>query len=187
MSMSYPEIISFHGHSCPGLAMGYRMAVAALEFLQEVHSEDEEVVAIAENDACGVDALQCVTGCTFGKGNLIFRDYGKQVYTLFSRRTGGGVRVHFHGRDIPQDLRQSREALSEWILHAPAEKILSLRKVEIKEPEKAEIRESLVCAFCGEQVMENRTRVVNGKTSCVPCALDIPAHRTGFCSPARKF
>lgn len=39
---------------------------------------DEEMVAIVENDSCAVDAIQVLTGCTLGKGNLIFRDYGKQ-------------------------------------------------------------------------------------------------------------
>jgi hypothetical protein len=41
-----------------------------------------------ENDSCAVDAVQVMTGCTFGKGNLIFRDYGKQAYTFMSRATG---------------------------------------------------------------------------------------------------
>ena len=80
--MTYEEIIQFHGHDCPGLAMGYRMATAAMKNLESFRADDEELVAIVENDACGVDALQCITGCTFGKGNLLFRDYGKHVYTI---------------------------------------------------------------------------------------------------------
>jgi len=86
--MDYKKIVRFHGHECPGLAMGYRMALAGMEALNALRSEDEEIVAIVENNACGVDALQCVTGCTFGKGNLIFRDYGKHVYTLYSISAG---------------------------------------------------------------------------------------------------
>lgn len=81
--MTYEEIIQFHGHECPGLAMGYKMATAAMNKLGSIRAEDEQIVAIVENDACGVDALQCVTGCTFGKGNLIFRDYGKHVFTIW--------------------------------------------------------------------------------------------------------
>ena len=77
MDPAYKGLISFHGHSCPGLAIGYRMSNAALSFLSDSRAKDEEIVAIVENDACGVDALQCLSGCTFGKGNLIFKDYGK--------------------------------------------------------------------------------------------------------------
>ncbi|MCJ7521253.1 MAG: formylmethanofuran dehydrogenase subunit E family protein, partial [Dehalococcoidia bacterium] len=98
MNPSYEDLIAFHGHSCPGLAIGYRMSKAALSFLSGSRAKDEEIVAIVENDACGVDALQCLSGCTFGKGNLIFKDYGKQVFTLYNRRSRKGVRVVFNAR-----------------------------------------------------------------------------------------
>ncbi|NIP44160.1 MAG: formylmethanofuran dehydrogenase, partial [candidate division Zixibacteria bacterium] len=52
-----------------------------------------ELVAVVENDSCAVDAVQVLTGCTFGKGNLFFRDYGKQVYTFFRRPSGDFLRI----------------------------------------------------------------------------------------------
>lgn len=168
--MTYAEIVRFHGHECPGLAIGYRMATAAIEALKSLRSEDEELVAIVENDACGVDALQCITGCTFGKGNLIFRDYGKQVYTIYSRRSRSGVRVHFHGRDISESIRRDRTAFKDMILTAPAEAILTVKQVQVPEPEPAKIRNSITCSVCGEAVMETRTRQINGKALCIPCS-----------------
>jgi formylmethanofuran dehydrogenase subunit E len=45
--MTYDEIIQFHGHECPGLAMGYRMASAAMENFESFRAEDEELVAIS--------------------------------------------------------------------------------------------------------------------------------------------
>ncbi len=66
----FKKCLDFHGHLCPGLAIGYRAATGALEWLKENRSEDEELVAIVETDACGADAVQVLTGCTFGKGNL---------------------------------------------------------------------------------------------------------------------
>ena len=168
--MDYEKIVSFHGHECPGLAIGYRMATAAIDGLQSVRSEDEHLVAIVENDACGVDALQCVTGCTFGKGNLLFRDYGKQVYTIYSRSTRAGVRVQFHGREIPDAMRQDRNALTNWILTAPAKSILSVTPVSVPEPEPARIRKSVPCSVCGEMVMETRIREIGGKPVCIPCS-----------------
>jgi len=166
----FDEVVRFHGHECPGLAIGYRMAVAALETLREMRANDEELVAIVENDACGVDALQCITGCTFGKGNLIFHDYGKPVYTLVSRNTGRGVRVLYHGRGRPEAVQDDRPAYIRWILSAPAEAILSLQEVTIEEPPKAQIHGSVTCAFCGEPVMETRVREIDGKPACIPCA-----------------
>ncbi len=170
MNMEYNDIIKFHGHECPGLAMGYRMARAALKALKAARSEDEEIVAIVENDACGTDAVQCVTGCTFGKGNLIFKDYGKPVYTLFSRSVGRGVRVVFRGDAVPEKVREDRKALVRYILEAPDTDILSLTDVAMDAPSPARVHASVNCAICGEPVMETRTREVNGQLTCIPCA-----------------
>lgn len=168
--MQYEQIVEFHGHSCPGLAMGYRMARAAMDELKSMRSQDEELVAIVENDACGVDALQCVTGCTFGKGNLIFRDYGKQVYTLYSRSSGAGVRVVLQGQGAPESVLGDRDARREWILTAPADDLLSVTRVQVDEPEPACIRQSVACSVCGEMVMESRLRELDGRPACIPCA-----------------
>jgi formylmethanofuran dehydrogenase subunit E len=105
---SFEDAVRFHGHSCPGLAIGYRMTVAGLAALEQARAGDEELVAIVENDACGVDAVQVVAGCSFGKGNLVFRDVGKPVYTFFSRATGRGVRVVGHRRGMPTNLEDDQ-------------------------------------------------------------------------------
>ena len=84
---TYNEAAAFHGHSCPGLALGYRAAEYALQHLRAGRSEDEDLVAVVENDACGVDAIQLVAGCSAGKGNLILRDFGKHA-------------VHIHRSEI---------------------------------------------------------------------------------------
>jgi formylmethanofuran dehydrogenase subunit E len=168
-AMTFKEIIRFHGHRCPGLAMGYRMSCEAMEALKSMRAKDEELVAIVENDACGVDALQCVTGCTFGKGNLIFHDYGKQVYTIYSRSSRSGVRVLFHGSGIPEDIRKDRAALADWILSAPSESVLSIEFVTVAEPEPARIMNTVPCTVCGEAVMESRFLEIDGHAVCRPC------------------
>ena len=167
--MEYDEIIKFHGHECPGLAIGFRMATAGLKCIESDHAQDEEIVSIVENDACGVDALQCVTGCTFGKGNLIFHDYGKHVYTIYSRPTGKGVRVVFRNEAVPDEIRDDRDRTAEWILSAPEEIILSVKPVSVVEPEHATIRDSVPCSKCGEAVMESRLKYLDRKSVCIPC------------------
>jgi formylmethanofuran dehydrogenase subunit E len=86
------DVAAFHGHICPGLTMGMQAASIALREIGP-HSKDEEVVAVVETDMCGVDAIQYMTGCTFGKGNLIHRDWGKNAYTFFRRSDGRAVRI----------------------------------------------------------------------------------------------
>ncbi|MFH2059795.1 MAG: formylmethanofuran dehydrogenase subunit E family protein, partial [Pseudomonadota bacterium] len=68
------ETIAFHGHNCPGLTIGIRVAELALEKLDNNNKSDW--VCVTETDMCGVDAIQFLTGCSFGKGNLIHKDFG---------------------------------------------------------------------------------------------------------------
>ena len=82
----------FHGHICPGLAIG----VLAAKYLLDngfKYSPNEEVVAVVENDNCSVDAIQSLMGCTYGKGNLIHQDYGKLNYNFYNE--------HFHCCQFP--------------------------------------------------------------------------------------
>ena len=41
------DAIQFHGHLCPGLALGYRVAKAALKELEADRPHDEELVAVS--------------------------------------------------------------------------------------------------------------------------------------------
>ena len=190
----YADVAVFHGHSCPGLALGYRVAVAALENLAAKRTRDEELVCVVENSACGVDAVQAVTGCTFGKGNLIFKDYGKHVFTFFHRPSRKALRfsakmarppepgnvdmVSISNRvlsgtaseDEKRLWKRSRTARIRLILQSPDESVFDMRPVEYAELESAHIFESVVCDRCGERVMATRTVSKNGKALCIPCS-----------------
>jgi formylmethanofuran dehydrogenase subunit E len=77
------EAIKFHGHSCPGLAIGVRVALDCREEMNLAsRAEDEEIVAVAETDACGVDGIQVILACTAGKANLWLRRRGKHVFSI---------------------------------------------------------------------------------------------------------
>ena len=104
--LPFAEVVRFHGHLCPGVTLGYCASKIALRELYVGRDVDEHLVAIVENDACGVDAIQAVTGCTLGKGNLIFRDYGKHVYTFINRATKDAVRISLKERKSDDDPEQ---------------------------------------------------------------------------------
>ncbi|MFA5352675.1 MAG: FmdE family protein [Thermodesulfovibrionales bacterium] len=190
---TFDEVVAFHGHSCPGLAIGYRVAQAALREMDRANiSEDEEIVAIVENDSCSVDAVQVMTGCTFGKGNLIFRDYGKQVYTFLKRPSGDAVRISVDF-PAPEETEEDREMWRRYsegdrsadvlkvvhsrkarkmkaILDAPESELLTITRLKTVLPSEARIYASISCAVCGEKVAEHRARVKGGKIVCIPCS-----------------
>lgn len=187
---TFDEIVDFHGHACPGLAFGYRVALLALKELGE-RAEDEELVAIVENNSCAVDAVQVVTGCTFGKGNLLFRDYGKQVYTFIKRPSGEGIRIsvdwtfpeetaeeklmwnrYIQGERFDEVLRAvhgRKTKKIDMILSAAEGDLFKISQGTMALPEEAKIYASLRCAVCGEKMMEPKARVKNGEIVCMPC------------------
>jgi len=182
------DAVQFHGHLCPGLTLGYRVAKAALRELDAVRPHDEELVAVVENDSCAVDAIQFITGATFGKGNLIFRDYGKHVYTFYNRRTGKGVRISENyrgpendarftelrrrqdaGEDVAREMEELRMEKTAAILRTDDREFLTIEPVGTPPPAPAKIRASVRCSQCGERFMESRARLTDGKSVCIPC------------------
>ena len=162
------EAVDFHGHLCPGLLIGYRAAKGGLDILGSDRSEDEELVAIVENDSCSVDAVQVLTGATFGKGNLFYKDHGKQVFTFALRPSGKAVRLALKPGALGGDT--SREEKSRLLLSSPVEDLFKVTTDPIDLPDTARIRDSVVCESCGEPVMETRTEKVDGRLLCIPCA-----------------
>ena len=100
----FEKCAAFHGHVCGGLTIGYKAAQYAIRLLNLTFSDDEEVVCIAENDACGVDAIQVMLGCSIGKGNLLFHMRGKQAFSVYNRKTGKAVRLVLKPK--PEGLRK---------------------------------------------------------------------------------
>ncbi len=185
------DIVRFHGHMCPGLAMGIRAAEVALREVGP-HSSDEEVVTLTETDMCGVDAIQYLTGCTFGKGNLVHLDYGKNAYTFIRRSDGKAVRISIRPgafdrgpeyKELSAGVRSenaTEEELARYeelraerleaILRAPEEDLYTVEELGNAEvPPVARVRDSIACTECGEPTMETRIRKLEGRELCLPC------------------
>ena len=191
-SDAFQKCVEFHGHICPGLATGFRAAQAAMEKLKEGRAEDEEMIAIVETDACSADAVQVLTGCTFGKGNFIYRDFGKMVLTLFSRNSGKGVRVAVRPNAFPtneehhqliqkmiageaNDDEQKRFGelhmnRTKDLLEAPFDDVFNIQETTTEIPPKARIEVSALCSNCGEPVMPSKMETVNGQKVCRGCS-----------------
>ncbi|XCH79168.1 MAG: FmdE family protein [Candidatus Dehalobacter alkaniphilus] len=164
----WEKAVEFHGHSCPGLAIGYKAAVAAQEKMGIRFSSDEEIVCVTENDACGVDAIQVLTGCSMGKGNLIYRGTGKMAFSFFNRKSGESLRLvlkAFEGE-------MTREERQAYILKAPAEEVFDFKKPGFALPETARLFDSIVCESCGENAPEHKMRLQDGKKVCLDCYID---------------
>ena len=183
-----------HGHFCPASAMGVKGAARAVRELGVKSTGMEEIVAIVETNSCFSDGVQMVTGCSFGNNALIYRDYGKTAFTL-ARRTGEGVRIsavidrvmeerspettnlwekvvvnRAGTNEDSQRLTELWKELSLQVLDLPDEEVLVVKRVKIDVPAYARIFASVKCSVCGENSMEPRARVKEGKPVCLPCS-----------------
>lgn len=172
----WERCVQFHGHECGGLTIGYKASLYAIKLLSLERylgecgglSSDEEIVCIAENDACGIDAVQVIMGCTIGKGNLLFHMTGKQAFSFYSRERNLSVRLVL--KHCPEGMTK-KEAFR-YYQERKAEELFTVKKVQIPLPDKARIYQSIRCAGCGESAAENKIRMWKGKAYCLDCCTD---------------
>ena len=156
---------AFHGHECPGLAIGVKVCEAVAEKMGVGPAFDEELVCITENDACGVDGVQALMGCTLGKGNLIYKGTGKQAFTFIKRETGEGMRFYLKARNNGME----RSQYQAYLLNAPVDEIFECKTVSVALPERARIFSSIPCEKCGEVAPEHKIRLQEGRRLCLDC------------------
>jgi len=162
---AWEKAAAFHGHVCGGLATGFKAVEALKETLGADFSPDEEIVCVTENDTCAVDAIQSLLGCTFGKGNLIYRSTGKMAFNFYFRKTGKSIRLYYKGdfSDIPKEQRMGK------ILETPAAELFNVTPAAFPLPEKARLFPSVTCSVCGEKAREDKIRLQDGKPVCLSC------------------
>lgn len=189
-SETIDRVVDFHGHLCPGLAIGIRVSELVGEQLGALPSAD--LAAVVETDMCGVDAIQFLTGCTLGKGNLVHRDHGKMAFSFFNLKTNEGFRARLRSEvqeKIGTELRglmkkwaagtlaaeeqerceKLREQALAFYMAAPLAELFDVSPADAPAPRPARILDSLACESCGEMTMESRTRRFDGRTLCIPC------------------
>lgn len=161
----WEKCVEFHGHKCPGLAIGFKAALGAIKELGLKFSEDEEVVCITENDACGVDAVQVIIGCTMGKGNLIYRGTGKMAFTFINRKDEKSVRFMLNQFQNHMDRKERQD----FLLESDYKDIFKITYPQIEVPEKAREFRTIICKECGEGAPEHKIRLVDGDKLCLDC------------------
>ncbi len=184
----------FHGHACPAMPMGLRAGAAAMNALGVDRDQDKELFAVLElGDGhcahCFADGVQMISGCTFGKGNIRKRGYGKFGLTLIDRKTGRSIRVvpraevQMASRQTPffQNYRmlgvpssqvpaEVVEPLIQNVMNAPEGKLLAIGEIrEAAVEAQGETLAAFVCQRCGEMVSETYGRIAGEQKVCIPC------------------
>ncbi|MEW6378572.1 MAG: FmdE family protein [bacterium] len=193
----------FHGHLCSFVTLGVMAGSLAVRKLGEESMDGmEKVICIIECNNCFADGVQITTGCTFGNNALIFRDLGKNAFTLIRREDRAfrvcvrpealetiervQERIYPGSRELFDKVITRRsgtaeegELLKKLFLRGsyelailPQEELLTIQEVQASAEKYAPIFRSSICALCGEKIMETRARVRDEKIVCIPCRQD---------------
>lgn len=183
----------FHGHQCPFMPIGYRMAAVAMQKLDIERCKDHEMHVLSEMgvghpQGCMQDGIMAATSATFGKGMMEKLHYGK-VAATFWYPGKGGVRVALKNEfqdklapheffvyrkkgiepsQIPGNVRQD---IIDIVLNASIEELFNIEMLPdfVYTPVKGSFAKEK-CEVCGEYVFERYLRVKDGKKVCIPCA-----------------
>jgi formylmethanofuran dehydrogenase subunit E len=190
----FSQAVKFHGHVCPGLAIGYYASHMAMCWLATEKSPDDEVYAVLESPGCGADAVQAITGCTVGKGNLIIHDNGKQVYIFGIRGRPKAIRIALRPEFVvdrldtglqelrdkvsagsatveeTDDLRRRIERVCRAILQSPGESVFDMKEINVEEPERPGRVDMVVCSKCGEPVSAAKAKKSGNGHLCPECS-----------------
>jgi formylmethanofuran dehydrogenase subunit E len=138
-----------------------------------------------------------VTGCSFGNNALIYRDFGKTAVTV-AKRDGTAIRIALdpdfedsrekdypeayelwnkivtrREKATPEEHKRMMKLFAKMSineLNKPVDKIFRIKRTKIRMPEYAPVFASVRCSICGENVMETKARVKDGKPICIDCA-----------------
>lgn len=157
-----------HGDVCPGLVLGTRLSLAGMRALSlDPAKRNRDLIVFVEVDRCMTDAVQAVTGCSLGHRSLKYVDYGKFAAVLYDSTSHRAVRVspRTEGGEGTADI-------IEYWKTVPEGELVRIEEVEVSVKEDdlpGRPRSRVVCAKCGETIMDNRGVSVGGRMLCRPC------------------
>lgn len=89
----WEQVVDFHGHTCPEISLGYRVAQIAMRELGIRPTPSSELVVTAYTHSCALDAFQVVNHATYGRGNLRVDEKKKHVYHFQYSGTSEGLQI----------------------------------------------------------------------------------------------
>jgi len=197
MDPEFKKAVDFHRHLCLDIAVGYRAAKVLMREMGDQMKNMKELVALVGNETCALDAIQEITGCTFGKRNLYLTQVGKPVYILQNTKTGKAVRAyctywdtfdHAQLRKLrkeataPNATAENKAAFQKLtddkineILTAPESALFKIEHVTLPPPPKSGKYDAEPCGNCGEQTNVALLTEEGGKKLCKEC-LQVGVH-----------
>ena len=189
---AWEKAAALHGHVCPGIVVGSRASMLILELLgrpgQHIGASH---YAVVENEVCGVDGVQVITGCTLGNDSLIIDNQGKFAFSWVDKNSGEGYRLLLKvpvwksneplvlhekvkfGTATPEEKQKffaMRQERGQELLEMSDQELFQIDKIVRKIPGKPRLFPFVQCSRCGESFMEAYGQLVGGQQVCAACS-----------------
>lgn len=89
----WEQVIDFHGHTCPEISLGYRVAQIAMRELGIRPAPSSELLVTAYTHSCAIDAFQVLNRATYGRGTLLVNEKQQHVYHFQYTDTSQGLEI----------------------------------------------------------------------------------------------
>ncbi len=169
-----------HRHLCPRQVLGVRMGQYAGQILGlDLPQTAKRLFTIVETDGCAADGIAVATNCWVGRRTLRVMDFGKVAATFVDTRTGRTIRivprwtVRAAAQAYAPDARGEWEAQLIGYQLMPCDELFELQIVALTKPVAQLISRPgrrATCTQCGEEVMNQREVIRDGRILCRSCA-----------------
>ena len=89
----WEQVVDFHGHTCPQISLGYRVAQIAMRELGIRPASSSELLVTAYTHSCAIDAFQVLNRATYGRGTLLVNEKQQHVYHFQYTDTSQGLEI----------------------------------------------------------------------------------------------
>lgn len=176
----YQQAAALHHHLCPRIVLGVRMGWLAGERLGlSLPQTGKRLLVIAETDGCFADGIAVAVNAWVGRRTLRIEDYGKVAATFIDSHTNRAIRLYPHPQIRSLASHYVPDAPNRWqaqllaYQRMPDGVLLCVQEVTLKVAVSELIGRAgqrTQCAACGEEILNGRERLINGRALCLACA-----------------
>lgn len=124
-NLLWEEAVKYHGHECPGLAIGIKACEAIMNEMN-IEPKENEIVCISENNTCPIDGIKFVFGCDYNKQNLLYKESEDLAFNIFNIANNDSLRIIYKG----QNNTNSKTEYMKYILNADIYELFDFSKVK---------------------------------------------------------
>ncbi len=169
-----------HKHVCPRQVLGVRMGILAAELLKlSLPQTNKRLLTIVETDGCFADGIAVATGCEMGHRTLRLIDFGKVAATFIDTADKHAIRIAAHpeSRSRAAEYGQGTES-NRWQVYLHAYQVMPNAELFIAKPVQllfslealiSKPTHRVVCAECGEEIVNQREITENERVLCRGC------------------